>query len=76
MNEHTDTQPPAMVSQSAVNTVCEVAAGMTVPVALADNRPAWSTLMLEGPFYPPGTLPLVSRTKVRDVLCLWFLYPL
>ncbi|XP_029030011.1 putative transcription factor Ovo-like 1 [Betta splendens] len=57
--------------QPAGNLVCEVAAGMAVSAALAgsgpqaDSRPAWSTLVLDGSFFPPRTLSLVSRTKPR-----------
>ncbi|XP_026227418.1 C2H2-type zinc finger protein [Anabas testudineus] len=66
------TQLPATVTQSLANVESGVVAGMRVPVPLAgsggpvaDTRLDWSTLMLEGSFYPSSTLALVSRAKPR-----------
>lgn len=65
-----DTQYAAL-PQSAAASGCGTAAGIIVPVPmagsggpLADTRPDWSTMILQGSFYHASTL--VSRAKVTS----------
>ncbi|KAF3706818.1 Transcription factor Ovo-like 2 [Channa argus] len=65
-----DIEQPGNVPQPVANIGCGTAAGMRVSVPLvgsggprAEPSPDWSTLMLQGSFYHPNTLGLVSRAK-------------
>ncbi|XP_067350579.1 putative transcription factor ovo-like protein 3 [Channa argus] len=67
-----DIEQPGNVPQPVANIGCGTAAGMRVSVPLvgsggprAEPSPDWSTLMLQGSFYHPNTLGLVSRAKPR-----------